>query len=282
MCSNLYMCQKCLETTTTMHGIGTKQAELFSASTFPAPVHMHKSVFFAALSLLFTQAGCIAMASSDNCKCPIANIAATVYNRNVYEPSDDTFALVDAFVQDSALWESREPLVCVEVGAGSGYVIASAAVAMRSKHKACSFIAVDVTAAAAAATAATLSAHGVQDKTDVIRCDLLGALSPRLLQQIDLILFNPPYVVTTDEEVSIDGISAAWAGGKDGRVVIDRFLAVVGNFLSPSGLMYMIIVQDNLPDQLIEELGSKYGLKGSIVLSRRADEELIHVLRVSR
>jgi release factor glutamine methyltransferase len=223
---------------------------------------------------------CCIMASSERSTCPVAKIAFTEYNRHVYEPSDDTFALVDALVQDSAMWECREPLVCVEVGCGSGYVITSAALAMRSKRKACHFMAVDVTEAAVAATTATLNAHSVQ--AEVLRSDLLAAFSPRLHQQLDLILFNPPYVVTPDDEVSISGISAAWAGGKHGRVVIDRFLAVVGDFLSPGGLIYMIIVQDNLPNQLMEELISKYRLKSSIVLSRRADEELIHVLRISR
>lgn len=213
-------------------------------------------------------------------KCPIAKISQTEYNKNVYEPSDDTFALVDALVEDVEEWKARGPLVCVEIGSGSGYVITSTALAMRSQMRTCHFIAVDVTAAAVKATSATLSAHGVG--ADLVRCDLLEAFLPRLRQQVDLILFNPPYVVTPDDEVSVDGISAAWAGGTNGRVVIDRFLAQVGDLLSPSGLMYMIIVQDNLPDQLIEQLGSEYGLQASIVLSRRADEEFIHVLRITR
>lgn len=217
---------------------------------------------------------------SNNNTCPIAKISATEYNKEVYEPSDDTFALVDAFVQDSETWNAREPHICVEIGSGSGYVLTSSGLALQSKHRSCLLLGVDVTVAAAAATKRTLAAHGVE--ADIVRCDLLGAFSPRLHKQIDLILFNPPYVVTSNEEVSVDGISAAWAGGQDGRVVIDRLLSALDTFLSPSGLLYMIAIQDNKPKQLIEELRSKHGLQASILLSRRADEELIHVLRVHR
>ena len=43
------------------------------------------------------------MDDSQHNRCPIAKIADTEYNEHVYEPSDDTFALVDAFVQDLSL-----------------------------------------------------------------------------------------------------------------------------------------------------------------------------------
>lgn len=38
---------------------------------------------------------------------------------------------------------------------------------------------------------------------------------------VDLIVFNPPYVVTCDDEIT-GTLPRAWAGGNKGRVVIDR------------------------------------------------------------
>ena len=40
----------------------------------------------------------------------------------VYEPSDDTFLLVDALTADAAALRAVRPAVCVEVGSGSGAV----------------------------------------------------------------------------------------------------------------------------------------------------------------
>ena len=59
---------------------------------------------------------------------------------------------------------------------------------------------------------------------DVIRTHLLSGLETRARGQVDVLLFNPPYVPTPDEEVSGCGIEASWAGGEDGRKVIDAFL----------------------------------------------------------
>lgn len=54
---------------------------------------------------------------------------------------------------------------------------------------------------------------------EVITADMVDCL--RLQGTLDLLVFNPPYVVTPDEEIT-GQLERAWAGGKDGRVVMDR------------------------------------------------------------
>lgn len=212
----------------------------------------------------------------------IARIKHTTYNRDVYEPSDDSFALVDALRDCHREWMAPRPLQVLEIGCGSGYVICSVVLMLQDLGIDCACVATDVSQHALEATAATLAAHGVRDRVDLVRTDLQTAFSPRMTRGVDLLIFNPPYVVTPDEEVTTEGIAAAWAGGADGRVVIDRLLAILDQVLSPTGRMYMITVHDNKPLEIIEHMRKRHGLHGEIVLVRRADEELIKVVRLCR
>jgi len=80
----------------------------------------------------------------------------------------------------------------------------------------------------------------------------LDGLRPALYQRVDVLIFNPPYVPTPDEEVlkaiREGGIEASWAGGTDGRMVIDQFLPQVEEFLARGGgRCYLVLVDENKP-----------------------------------
>ena len=111
--------------------------------------------------------------------------------------------------------------------------------------------------------------------------DLAGAAMPRLQGNVDVLLFNPPYVVTPPEEVGSKGIEASWAGGKDGRQVIDRFLPQVPLLLSETGLFYLIVIKENKPDEVVNIL-QQFNLYMSTVLSRRSGPEFLSILRFLR
>lgn len=64
-------------------------------------------------------------------------------------------------------------------------------------------------------------------RIEPINTSLVNGILPRLKNCIDILCFNPPYAVTPHEEVGSLGIEASWAGGIDGREVIDELLPFV-------------------------------------------------------
>lgn len=55
--------------------------------------------------------------------------------------------------------------------------------------------------------------------------NFVSSAHARLSGFVDILIFNPPYVVTSSEELeSAKGIELSWAGGIDGRQVLDQFL----------------------------------------------------------
>ena len=91
--------------------------------------------------------------------------------------------------------------------------------------------------------------HAQLPTPELIRTDLCQGIVHGLRQQVDLLLFNPPYVPTPDEEIGLgDVLAAAWAGGWKGRRVVDRFLPLVPQLLSPQGQLFLIAVRENEPE----------------------------------
>lgn len=63
-----------------------------------------------------------------------------------------------------------------------------------------------------------------QVRLEAIPSDLFSAVEDEFMGQVDVLIFNPPYVPTESDEIRGTGIEISWAGGVDGREVIDRFL----------------------------------------------------------
>jgi len=134
---------------------------------------------------------------------------------------------------------------------------------------------------------------------DVVQCDLLSSMVDRLTGSVDLFLFNPPYVPTPPEEVPTpssffamgaevdtlsDALPAAWAGGENGRQVIDRALPLLPKLLRKpmehdvGGIAYWLLLKENDPKGVIK-VAEGMGLRGCIVAQRTATNEKLCVVR---
>ncbi|CAL8291061.1 unnamed protein product [Lota lota] len=212
--------------------------------------------------------------SSSSYPTPIYAHAGRGRFEEVYEPAEDSFLFIDALEQDAD--KLQNPSVCLEVGSGSGVVSAFLASVVGPSAL---YLCTDVNSVAARCTVTTASCNNVA--LQPVITDLVECLLPRLCGKVDVLLFNPPYVVTPSEEVGGSGIEAAWAGGRRGREVIDRFLPMVTQLLSNRGLFYLVTIAENRPEEITRLLGEA-GMTGGLCLARRAHNERLSVLRFHR
>lgn len=196
--------------------------------------------------------------------------------KDVYEPAEDTFLLLDALEKDHSKLKALNASVVLEVGCGSGVVSTFAATLIGPDTL---YISTDINPSASACC----------NETGKINCVILNPITtcltdgflPRLENKVDLLIFNPPYVITPSDEIMHGGLSAAWAGGFKGREVMDKFFPLVSKLLSDNGLFYLVVIKENDP-QDIANLFAKYSFNTKTVMSRRAGPEHLSILRISR
>ena len=209
---------------------------------------------------------------------PTPDTSHVPYER-VYEPAEDSFLLLDTLSAESEKqflqqrFANAAPLI-LEIGTGSGVVLAfinaHAKTILGSRWALTA--GVDLNAYACEATAETIQ-RAQQDNPETHATHLgscLGDLaSPWRSNVVDVLIFNPPYVPTPEmpskpanflDDTRSDGkptfendsylLSLSYAGGRDGMETTDRLMASIPNILSPAGCAYILLCQQNNPDDI--------------------------------
>lgn len=204
---------------------------------------------------------------------PIVNLSDDEL-KTVYEPSEDSYLLIDALEADLEILQIIKPVICLEIGSGSGIAITSLAMALKRNHNS-HFMAIDINPDACRATKRTSLVNSVD--VDVLQMNLLDCIQIR--NTFDIILFNPPYVVTEYEEVLDDRlIFKTWAGGKNGRQVMEPIFTTIPEILSDVGVFYLVIIKENDPEYIFSAF-QKLNMSGKIVCERKVRGEHLYVLR---
>jgi release factor glutamine methyltransferase len=177
------------------------------------------------------------------------------FNGKVYPPEADSFLFLDALDLDADFINSVvAPTTVLEIGVGSG-IVATHCCRLILRTACCCF-GVDLSRIALEATALTwqktAAAAAARPFLNLLQSSGVDAIRP---SSIDLILFNPPYVPTSTEEMlaaqngaitANDELPAAWAGGIAGREVCDRILRRLPTTLSyPHGVAYVVALKEN-------------------------------------
>ncbi|MGD6807789.1 MAG: HemK2/MTQ2 family protein methyltransferase [Candidatus Bathyarchaeia archaeon] len=145
-------------------------------------------------------------------------------NDDVYEPAEDSFLFAENL-------HVKAGEVVLDLGTGSGILAATAALT------ALNVLAVDINPYAIRCAKENARLNGVRAKIDFMQSDLFSALKDGV--KFDLVLFNAPYLPSeAGEEMS--WIGRSWAGGADGRLVVDRFISEVSAYLAPHGRVLLM------------------------------------------
>jgi release factor glutamine methyltransferase len=137
---------------------------------------------------------------------------------HVYEPKEDSFLMVDA-LQAHMNKEDR----ILEVGCGSGIV---------------SMFAVDN---ASLVIATDLNPYAVRCAKINGITSIVSDLFAGIRGSFDLIVFNPPYLPTSEGDYLGGWDDLMLDGGPDGRRTIKRFLAGIGEHLAPGGRILLLV-----------------------------------------
>lgn len=159
---------------------------------------------------------------------PIKRVHFSKYSfdvwENVYEPAEDSFL----FAENLYVQKGSQVL---DIGTGCGILGIVAA------ENAGNVVAVDPNPYAVCCARENSTLNNVRSKLSFMRADLLTAFGEKA--EFDLILFNAPYLPASEHEAET-WLSRSWAGGINGRQVIDRFISQAATRLSQGGRIQLM------------------------------------------
>ncbi|KOB87682.1 hypothetical protein PFDG_04139 [Plasmodium falciparum Dd2] len=163
-------------------------------------------------------------------------------------PSSGTFTSPDA-LEEEVDKISQDINIVLEMGSGSGYIILSLYEMLLSRNKKIDMLyCVDINKKACECIK-NLTYENKIFNVEIIRNNLFNNI--RRCELFDIVLFNPPYVITGPDEMNKTDLTASYAGGKYGREIIMKFLLDIHNYLSNKGVIYLLLEKSNIPQEIL-------------------------------
>ncbi|MGP8322302.1 MAG: HemK2/MTQ2 family protein methyltransferase [Methanosarcinaceae archaeon] len=160
---------------------------------------------------------------------------------DVYEPAEDSYLLANAVIR-----YAKEGMYVLEIGTGTGFVSSVLLANVDVK-----LIATDINPHAVLCA----RSNGIE----VIRTDMFDGLKAKSC--FDIVIFNVPYLPTSENEKVPGWLNYAFDGGVDGHAAVERFLDNVCEYLAPDGIILLLV--SSLTG--IEHVSSKMESMGFVV-----------------
>ena len=171
----------------------------------------------------------------------------------VYEPAEDTFLFAENL-------DVKKNECVLDLGTGCGILGVLAA------KRAAFVLSVDLNPIAVNFAKQNSALNNLDDRMAFVQADLFSAISGEAT--FDLILFNAPYLPSGAVE-NTSWIERSWAGGVDGRYVVDRFITKVSSHLRPAGRV--LLMQSTLTG--VKETLKKFG-ENHLLAKVKAEKKL--------
>ena len=186
-------------------------------------------------------------------------------NEHVYEPAEDTYLIAENM-------QVNETDTVLDVGTGCGILAVLAA------EKAKTVVAVDINPYAIEYASRNAETNGFNKKIQFRQGDLFESIKKDEL--FSMIIFNSPYLPSEPDEEN-SWIGKAWAGGPNGRKVIDRFIVDAPKFLDAGGRI--LLVQSSLSDvERTIEMFKEQNLRAGVVAQVKVAFEMIVLIEAKR
>ena len=234
----------------------------------------------------------------------------------LYKPNDDSYMLLHTIITDLEQNFKINPnllsdvLNICELGIGSGFVINNLITFLKklnleNKNNLVNkeefiFYGIDININSCLFVKDFAKFH--KNKIEIINTRNFQGLD-LLKKKIDILILNPPYVVTPKKEISdaqkklekknflfqkeknfeevkfekeSNAIALAYAGGIDGNDITRKMLKSAENYLSDKGFFYLLLIEDNKPYQLLKEFKFKYEL----LSKEKFTNEIIYIFKL--
>jgi len=179
----------------------------------------------------------------------------------VYEPAEDSFLLAE-------ILDVKDDDIVLDIGTGCGLL--AILVAKRVKK----VVATDINPYAVSCTQMNAKRNNVLAKMD-IRCGNL--FEPiKKSEKFDAIIFNAPYLPTNKSEKK-NWIDNAWAGGENGRDIIDPFIYEAPKHLKKQGRIFLVQSSLSNIERTIQRF-KECGLDAKVVAEKKFPFETIIVI----